>query len=79
MAKPMILEQNLLRNRLHRLIALMDESDLPGGWEFLETFHYDASMLRAIQEAKTTLKPGDTLTIEEALQVLYFYDASEGS
>ncbi len=63
----------LFKNRLHRLIDKMSEKELETAWEYLENFHYDNLMLKAIEKAKKNQRPGDALTREEAEQVLYFY------
>lgn len=62
-----------LKNRLYSLIEQMSDVDLEKAWEYLQTLHYDSSMLQGIQKSKTSHRPGDTLTQEEALQILYFY------
>ena len=64
---------NLLRNRLHRLIDRMSEKELETAWDYLENFHCDNLMLKAIEKAKKNQRPGDALTREEAEQILYFY------
>ncbi len=64
---------NLIRNKLHRLIDRMSEKELETAWEYLENFHCDNLMLKAIEKAKKTQRPGDALTREEAEQILYFY------
>lgn len=64
---------NLLRNRLHRLIDRMPEQELEIAWEYLDNFHCDNLMLKAIEKAKKNQRPGDTLTREEAEEILYFY------
>jgi hypothetical protein len=61
---------NLFRNRAHNLIDRLSDADLTSMWSFLETFYQDLYMLRAIQNAKQTLQPGDALTREEALELL---------
>jgi hypothetical protein len=61
---------NLFRSRAHHLIDCLSDEDLSSLWNFLETFYLDAYMLRAIQNAKQTLQPGDALTHAEALELL---------
>jgi hypothetical protein len=51
----------------------MSEKELETAWEYLENFHCDNLMLKAIEKAKKTQRPGDALTREEAEQILYFY------
>lgn len=61
-----------LRKKLHRLIEGISDEDLKTVWEFLTPLYEDAFMLKAIDDAHQKLRPGDALTREEALQVLYF-------
>jgi hypothetical protein len=61
-----------LRRKLHRLIDGIAEEDVKVAWEFLKPLYEDAFILEAIQNAQGKLRPGDSLTREEALQVLYF-------
>ncbi|GGA05879.1 hypothetical protein [Okeania sp. KiyG1] len=50
----------------------MSDADIERSWEYLQTLYYDSFMLQAIQQSKTTHKPGDILTKEEAIQILHF-------
>lgn len=61
---------NLFRSRLHFLIDQLSEEELAGMWTVLSELYCDLYMLRAIQASKRTFKPGDTLTQEEATQLL---------
>lgn len=68
---------NLLKGRLHRLTARLPElidqlpdEDLESTWKTLHTLYYDLYMLKAIQQSKQSLQPGETLTREEALRIL---------
>lgn len=63
---------NFLKSKLYSLIGKMSDVDLEKSWEYLQTVYYDSFMLQAIQQSKTTHKPGDILTKEEAIQILYF-------
>ncbi|MFM6191365.1 MAG: hypothetical protein ACKPEN_11520 [Planktothrix sp.] len=63
---------NPLRKKLHYLIDRISEEDLGKAWKSLQALFYDRYMLKAIEEAKETLKPGDSLTYEEALELLDF-------
>lgn len=63
---------NILKSKLYSLISKMSDVDLEKSWEYLQTLYYDSFMLKAIQQSKTTHKPGDILTKEEAIQILYF-------
>jgi hypothetical protein len=70
---------NLLRDRLQHLIeqlpdviAQLSDDNLEDAWSALQPLYYDLYMLRAVQEAKRTISPGDILTHEEALQILHF-------
>ncbi len=58
------------RQQLHNLVDQMPKSELERCWEVLTTLYYDAYMLKAIQYAQRTLKPGDSFTIDEAMRVL---------
>ncbi|MEB3887292.1 hypothetical protein [Lyngbya sp. CCY1209] len=61
-----------LRKKLHRLVDGIAEEDVKVAWEFLKPLYEDAFVLDAIQNAQGKLRPGDALTREEALQILYF-------
>jgi hypothetical protein len=61
---------NLYRSRAHHLLDRLSDDELESVWSQLETLYFDLYMLRAIQEAKHAYKPGDSLTCEEALQLL---------
>ena len=63
---------NPLRKKLHYLVDQISEEDLGKAWKSLQTLFYDTYMLKAIQEAKETLTPGDSLTYDEALEMLDF-------
>ncbi|MBD1837688.1 hypothetical protein H6F78_15415 [Coleofasciculus sp. FACHB-64] len=70
---------NFLRGRLQRLTAqlpdLIDQladDNLDDAWKVLQQIYYDLYMLKAIQESKHTVQPGETLTREEALRMLHF-------
>ncbi len=58
------------RNRLHLLIDQLSEEELADMWSVMAELCYDLYMQRAIQASKQALKPGDTLTREEALEFL---------
>lgn len=61
---------SLIRNRVHRLVDLMSDEELTHLWTVLEHRYCDLYILRAVQDAKQSLKPGDTFTREEALRFL---------
>jgi hypothetical protein len=61
---------NLLRNRTHHLIDQLTDLELDTLWQTLEPLYYDLYLLRAIEEAQATHRPGDTLTRDEALETL---------
>ncbi|MBA3923918.1 MAG: hypothetical protein H0X31_20390 [Nostocaceae cyanobacterium] len=63
---------NLQRIRIHQVIELLDPDDLENLWVIVESYYYDMYMSRAIQEAKKSQQPWDTLTHEEALRLLIF-------
>lgn len=61
---------NPLKERIHRLVEQLSDDDLLEIWPVLTELYCDCYMLRATQAAKETLRPGDTLTREEALRFL---------
>jgi len=63
---------NLQRIRIHQVIELVDPDDLENLWVMVESYYYDMYMTKAIQEAKKSQQPWDTLTHEEALRLLMF-------
>ncbi len=63
---------NLLRIRIHHLIEQLSDEDLESVWESVYALHCDFYMQRAIQEVKRSQQPWDTLTHEEAIQLLIF-------
>lgn len=58
------------RSRLHFLIDQLSDEELDITWNTLAQLYCDLYMLRAIQSAKRTLKPGDSFTRDEALRFL---------
>lgn len=69
---------NLLRARLQRLIAQLPdlieqipEESLEDAWTVLQPLYYDLYMLEAMQKSMRSISPGDALTREEALSLLY--------
>ncbi|MEM1172524.1 MAG: hypothetical protein AAGJ08_26465 [Cyanobacteria bacterium P01_H01_bin.35] len=63
----------LLKIKMYSLIEKMSDVELEKAWEYLQKLHYDSFIMTAIQKSKTTHRPGDIFTKEEALQILYFY------
>lgn len=68
----------LLRSRLHRLtyrlasfIEELSDDDLETTWGILQQVYYDIYMLKAIQDSKRNVQPGDTMNYEEAVRVLH--------
>lgn len=61
---------SLLKDRAHRLVEQLAEDELLEVWLVLAELYCDCYMLRATQASKQTMKPGDTLTREEALRFL---------
>ncbi len=75
----MSLLMNLLRGRLQRLtqqlpglIDQLSDEDLADAWMVLQPLYYDLYILAAMQESMRTVRPGDALTLEEALRFLQF-------
>ena len=62
----------LIKIKMYSLIEKMSDVELEKAWEYLQTLHYDSLIMTAIQKSKTSHKPGDIFTREEALQMLYF-------
>lgn len=58
------------RNRAHYLIDRLSDTELEKFWSVLEAAYCDAYVLRAIEDARRAHNPGDTLTREEAIQLL---------
>lgn len=63
---------NSFRKRLHHLVDQISDRDLAEACKLLQRLHEDSFMLKAIQDSKESLKPGDSLSYEAALQLLYF-------
>ncbi|MBW4546026.1 MAG: hypothetical protein KME25_16495 [Symplocastrum torsivum CPER-KK1] len=70
---------NLLRSRLQRLteqlpdlIEQLPDESLEDAWTVLQPLYYDLYMLGAMHEARRNVRPGDLLTREEALRMLWF-------
>lgn len=61
---------NLFRSRAHHLIDRLSDEELAIVWATLETLYCDLFMLRAVQEGQRSHNPGDTLTREEALDLM---------
>lgn len=61
---------SLIRDRVHRLVDLMSDEELASVWAVLSDLYCDLYLLQAVQEAKQSLRPGDTFTREEALRFL---------
>lgn len=61
---------NSVRSKTYRLIDQLSDDELVMVWGVLEPLHYDLYLLKAIQDAKKSLSPGDSLTREEALRFL---------
>ncbi|XGV99473.1 MAG: hypothetical protein ACAF41_11115 [Leptolyngbya sp. BL-A-14] len=61
---------SLLKERIHRLVEHLSDDELQDIWAVLAELYCDCYVLRATQASKQTLRPGDTLTREEALRFL---------
>lgn len=59
-----------LREKVHSIVDQFSEEELTSLWNLVSEFYHDTRMLKAIQDAKRSLTPGDSLTHEEALQFL---------
>ncbi len=63
---------NFLRNVFHELIDELSDEDLESLWRVMRERYYDLYINKAIQETKRIVHPGNTLTREEAIQLLEF-------
>ncbi|ARV57315.1 hypothetical protein BZZ01_00570 [Nostocales cyanobacterium HT-58-2] len=63
---------NLLRMRIHHLIEQLADDDLESTWSIVYALHCDFYMMKAIHEVKRRQQPWDTLTQEEAMQLVMF-------
>ncbi|MBD2774963.1 hypothetical protein [Iningainema tapete] len=61
---------NLLRIRIHFLIEQLADENLEDVWSIVYALHCDMYMMKAIQEVKRSTQPWDTLTHDEAVQLL---------
>jgi hypothetical protein len=69
---------NFLKLRLNRLTNLLSqfieqlsqEEELEEALLILQPLYYDLYMLKAIRESQRTVRPGDSMTYEEAVRVL---------
>ncbi|MBD2180890.1 MULTISPECIES: hypothetical protein [Aerosakkonema] len=68
---------NVLKSRLHRLtyqlsglIEQLADEDLETAWRVLQQVYCDLYTIKAINEAKRQVQPGDTMNYEEAVRVL---------
>ena len=69
---------NFLRLRLNRLTSLLsnlieqisEEEQLEEALLILQPLYYDLYMLKAIRESKRSVRPGDSMTYEEAVRFL---------
>ena len=57
---------------MYSLIEKMSDLELKKAWDSLQILYYDSFIMTAIQKSKTSHKPGDIFTKEEALQILFF-------
>ncbi|MCL1465246.1 hypothetical protein [Argonema galeatum] len=71
-------QRNILRSRLHRLTYKLDflidelsDDELETTWSILQEVYYDIYVVKAIQEAKRNVQPGDTMNYEEAVRLLH--------
>ncbi|NJP12695.1 MAG: hypothetical protein HC866_27200 [Leptolyngbyaceae cyanobacterium RU_5_1] len=59
-----------LKTQVHQLIDQLPDEELADICRLLVERYYDSYMLKAVQAAKRSLTPGNSLTREEALQLL---------
>ena len=63
---------NLLRIKTHHLIEQISDEDMYHVWEVVESLYFDAYMLKAIQEVKSSQQIWDILNHDEAIRLLTF-------
>lgn len=63
---------SFIKIKMYSLIEKMSDLELKKAWESLQILYYDSFIMKAIQKSKTSHKPGDIFTKEEALQILFF-------
>ncbi|MDE5078863.1 MAG: hypothetical protein O4751_11555 [Trichodesmium sp. St2_bin6] len=63
---------SFIKIKIYSLIEKMSDLELEKAWESLQILYYDSFIMTAIQKSKTSHKPGDIFTKEEALQILFF-------
>ncbi|ABG53040.1 conserved hypothetical protein [Trichodesmium erythraeum IMS101] len=63
---------SFIKIKMYSLIEKMSDLELKKAWESLQILYYDSFIMTAIQKSKTSHKPGDIFTKEEALQILFF-------
>ncbi|AFY80322.1 hypothetical protein [Oscillatoria acuminata] len=56
--------------QLYEEVELLPDDDLQQVGAVVESLYYDLYVLRFIQQANRSVKPGDSLTREEALRYL---------
>nr|WP_199314509.1 MULTISPECIES: hypothetical protein [unclassified Desertifilum] len=59
-----------MKDRVHHLIDQFNDEELEKVWEILQELYYDCYLLKAVQVAKESVQPGDTLTRDEAIRYL---------
>ncbi len=62
--------QNLINKILPEMMAELSEDSVNDAWEIAQQLYYDWYMLKAISDSKQIVNPGDTLNLEEAINVL---------
>ena len=63
---------SFIKIKMYSLIEKMSDLELKKAWDSLQILYYDSFIMTAIQKSKTSHKPGDIFTKEEALQILFF-------
>jgi len=61
-----------LISKLSDLIDQVPDENLEDAWIVMQGVYYDLFILQAIQQSRQNVRPGDTLSREEALQFLHF-------
>ena len=57
---------SFIKIKMYSLIEKMSDLELKKAWESLQILYYDSFIMTAIQKSKTSHKPGDIFTKEEA-------------
>ncbi len=57
---------------MHHLIEQIADEDLQSVWEIVQSLHFDAYMVNAMEQVKRSQHPWDILTHDEVVRLLMF-------